>query len=301
LDVFLAVFTYLAYIFIIVMYAIKTVKYIRMPTHLRWDLYPVAYEERYSYAGSYFKLADRQKDIRGKRTLRRVLFLLKEYFTLSEYYKRDGNYWLFLYLWHIGFILIITFHIFCFIGAVSMLFGITISPDSSNIPGLFLYYSILFTGVPSFIAGAFGSTGLFVKRIINKDLSLYTSPLNYFSYTFILAVFLSGLYAWLFVDPVLSEYRAFWKGLITLNFINVKPSTTVHILLFNLFLIYLPFTRSMHYITRFFAFFLIRWDDKPNLRGSGLEKRLQKLFDQRITWSAPHIESGKTWKETIKQ
>lgn len=283
------------------MYTIKAVKYIRMPTHLRWELYPVVHEEQYRYTGSCFEHTDRQKDIRRKHTLRRVLFLLKEYFTLSEYYKRHASYWFFLYLWHIGFMLIITFHIFCFFGAVSMLSGMTISPNSSNIPGIVFYYAILFTGVISFITGTLGSTGLFVKRIIDKNLSLYASPLNYFSYAFTLVIFLSGIYAWFFVDPMLSEYREFWKGLITLNFINVKPGAAVHIVLFNLFLIYLPFTRSMHYITRFFAFFLIRWDDEPNVRGSVLEKKLQELFDQKITWSAPHIESGKTWKEATKQ
>jgi nitrate reductase gamma subunit len=282
------------------MYTVKAVKYIRMPMHLRWELYPVIHEENYSYGGSCFEHMDHQKDVRQKHTLRRVLFLLKEYFTLSEYYKRHASYWFFLYLWHMGFILIITFHIFCFIGAVLMLPGITVSPISSNISGVFLYYAILFTGIISFITGTFGSTGLLVKRIIDKNLSLYASPLNYFSYAFTLVVFLSGLYAWFFIDPTLSEYREFWKGLITMNFIKVKTGALVHIVLFNLFLIYLPFTRSIHYITRFFAFFLIRWDDEPNLRGSKLEKRLQKLFDQKITWSAPHIGSGKTWKEVTK-
>jgi nitrate reductase gamma subunit len=296
MDIFLAVFTYFAYIFIIVMYTVKAVKYIRMPTHLRWELYSATGKGEHFQNASCFEGTDR-KDVHRKYTLQRLLFLLKEYFTLSEYYKRHTSYWLFLYLWHIGFILIITFHIFCFFGAVTMLFDITISSASSNVSGIVLYFAIFFTGVISFITGALGSTGLLVKRVVDKDLSLYASPLNYFSYAFTLAVFLSGLYAWFFVDPMLSEYRAFWKGLITLNYIHVKPGAAVHIVLFNLFLIYLPFTRSMHYITRFFAFFLIRWDDEPNLRGSELEKKLQELLDQKITWSAPHIKSGRTWRE----
>jgi len=41
--------------------------------------------------------------------------------------------------------------------------------------------------------------------------------------------------------------------------------TVLHIVLFDLFLIYLPFTRSTHYITRILAYFFIRWDDEPNL------------------------------------
>jgi hypothetical protein len=51
----------------------------------------------------------------------------------------------------------------------------------------------------------------------------------------------------------------------------------------------------MHYITRFFAFLWVRWDDEPNLRGSRIEKRLQKWLNQSLDWSAPHIQSGNKW------
>ena len=181
-----------------------------------------------------------------------------------------------------------------------MTFGITVSPGSPDVSGTIFYYAIFLTGVISFITGAFGSVGVLVKRIVDKNLSLYASPLNYFTYLFTLAVFLSGLYAWYFVDPAFAEYRDFWKGLLTLSYVTVEPGAVVHILLFNLFLVYLPFTRSMHYVTRFFAFFLIRWDDEPNLRGSELEKRLVQLVGQKITWSAPHIKSGETWLDNVK-
>lgn len=300
MNTFFAIFTYFAYIFIVAMYTIKALKYLKMPTHLRWELYPVIHEETYHYGGSYFEHLNWWTKVRRKKNVRGLLFLLKEYFILGEYFKKNKGYWYFLYPWHIGFILIITFHMLCFFGAVLMALGMTISAGSPDILGMLFYYAILLTGVISFIAGAFGSIGILIKRIGDKDLSLYASPLNYFTYAFTLVVFLSGLYAWGFIDPTLSEYREFWKGLITLNFINVDHGAVLHIVLFNLFLIYLPFTRSMHYITRFFAFFLIRWDDEPNIRGSELEKRLQKLFEQKITWSAPHIKSGETWLDNVK-
>jgi nitrate reductase gamma subunit len=299
-NIFLAIFTYFAYVFIITMYTKKAVKYLGMPTHIRWDLYPVIHEENYRYGGSYFEHLDWWTRVRSRAHVRGIFYLLKEYFTLGEYFKKNMGYWYFLYPWHIGFILIITFHILCFFGALLITFGITVSPASPDVSGIIFYYAIFLTGVISFITGAFGSVGVLVKRIVDKNLSLYASPLNYFTYLFTLAVFLSGLYAWYFVDPAFSEYRDFWKGLLTLNFITMEPGAVVHILLFNLFLVYLPFTRSMHYVTRFFAFFLIRWDDEPNVRGSELEKRLQKLIGQKLTWSAPHIKSGETWLDNVK-
>ena len=73
--------------------------------------------------------------------------------------------------------------------------------------------------------------------------------------------------------------------------------TVLHIILFDIFLIYLPFTRSTHYITRILAYFYIRWDDEPNQRGSKLEGQINKLLAQQISWEAPHIATGKTWVE----
>lgn len=199
-----------------------------------------------------------------------------------------------------GFILIIAFHILCFFGAVLIVAGIPVSSDSSSTFGVFFYYSTLLTGVVSFIVGAFGSIGLLLKRATDESLKAYATPLNYFSYLFTLVVFLSGLYAWAYADPTLAEYREFWVGLITLQYVDVMPATAIHVIIFDFFLIYLPFTRSFHYVTRFFAYFLIRWEDTPNLRGSDLEKKLEEMFKEKITWSAPHIKSGQTWGEAAK-
>lgn len=301
MDVILAVLTYFGYIFVTAMYSVKAVKFLRLPRHLRWELYPVMHEEKYRYGGSYFEEMDWIGRTRRKGWLRSTLYLLKEYFTLGEYFKRHKSYWLALYPWHIGFILIISFHIFTFFAAVAMLLGLPVSGDSPVLAGKMFYYIVLLVGLVSFISGLLGSIGIIIKRLVDYDLRSYATPQNYITYLFCLVVFLSGLYAWAFVDPTFSEYREFWVGLITLKPIVVAPGAAVHIILFDLFLIYLPFTRSMHYVTRFFAFFLIRWDDEPNLRGSKIERELMELFGHKVTWAAPHIKSGKTWGEQVTE
>jgi len=85
-----------------------------------------------------------------------------------------------------------------------------------------------------------------------------------------------------------------------LSYADVEPVTFTHIMLFSLFLIYLPFTRSTHYITKIFAFFSVRWDDAPNLKGSKIEARVKKALNYPVSWSAPHIQSGKKWSEVAK-
>ncbi len=299
MDIFIAVLTYFGYAFVIALYSAKAVKYLKLPRHLRWELYPVMHEDKYRYGGSYFEEIDWIKRGRRKGWTRAIAYLLKEYFTLSEYFKRRKGYWLALYPWHIGFILIISFHIFTFFGALAMVLGLPVSHDSPFIAGKAFYYVILLVGLVSFICGLIGSIGVMIKRIVDADLRAYAAPLNYFTYVFCLVVFLSGLYAWAFVDPTFAEYRNFWVGLITASPVTVAPGATVHIILFDLFLIYLPFTRSMHYITRIFAFLFIRWDDEPNRRGSEIEGQLTELFGNKVTWSAPHIKQGKTWGEQV--
>jgi hypothetical protein len=77
----------------------------------------------------------------------------------------------------------------------------------------------------------------------------------------------------------------------------MEPATAIHILLFAFLLMYLPFTRSLHYITRLFGFLLIRWDDEPNLRGSPIERKVEEALNQKLNWGAPHIKAVSAWKD----
>lgn len=293
----LAILTYVAYAFIIIMYGRKAIKYAKMPLHLRWDLYPVTHKNRRNHGGSPDDDLEWRKKPRRKNLIRSFMFILKDNFYLGEYFHRNRGYWVVLLPWHVGFLLIISLHILCFFAALTMLLGLRVSAESANIFGKVIYYSILITGVGSFVTGSFGSVGMFIKRMADRDLRAYASPINYFNYLFLLAVFVSGLSAWYLGDATFTEYREFWKGLITFDFKNVELLSALHILLFSLLLIYLPFTRSMHYITRFFAFLWVNWDDKPNLKGSEIEKKVQRCLNQPVSWSAPHIRSGQKWAD----
>ena len=300
MRILLAIATYFGYIFIIVMYSAKLVKYLNLPMHLRSEVYPVIPGDQTSKEGSHYEDLDWWTRPRRHHLLHRAWFLFSDYFLLREYFRRDKSYWLFLYPWHIGFILIITFHIFCFFGALVSLLGIPVTYGSPSVFGNVIYVLTLTTGVASFMSGLFGTIGIFIRRLTDENLRHYATPQNYLTYILLLAVFLSGLYSWYF-DPVFSVYRNFWKGLITFKPINVEPATASHILLFAFLLIYLPFTRSLHYITRLFGFLFIRWDDKPNLRGSLLEKKVEEMGHLKVGWVGPHIKPDVTWKEIASE
>jgi nitrate reductase gamma subunit len=291
------ILTYVAYVFIVAMYTVKARAWLKMPPHIRWDLYPVVHEEHYQYGGSYYEQPQWWKKPRPQHRLRSLFYALKDNFYMGEYYKRHRSYWLVLLPWHLGFIFIITFHIICFFAAVAIACGIDITALSGQIVGRAFYYLLLVTGGIAFIGGTFGCIGMPVLRLIDRGLRIYSTPFNFFNYTFFFLVYASGLYSWIFLDPTLAEYRTYWLGLITLTPPHLHPLTVVHIILFDLFLIYLPFTRSLHYITRIFALYFIRWDDEPNMRGSRLEKQISGLLSQRLSWEGKHIPSGATWAE----
>ena len=295
-NVLLVLLTYTAYVFIVVMYGKKAYRFATLPRHLRWDLYPVIHEPTYRYGGSYYEHPRWWKKPTHRSFLRSFLFVLKDTFYLGEYFQRNKSYWLVLFPWHLGFILIITFHILCFLAAVTMVLGFSVAFGSPDMLGRIFYYVILFSGVCSFILGTFGSVGMMVKRLSDRDLRGFASPMNYFSYLLTLVVFLSGIYAWR-ADPTFADYREFWTGVITFSPKGVQPASALHIVLFDMFLFYLPLTRSMHYITRFFAYFWVYWDDEPNVKGSERDKKIQELLDQPVTWAAGHIQSGKKWAE----
>jgi len=294
--------TYFSFTFVVLVYAYKVWKVAKLPFHLRWELYPVPHEDAYKYGGSYLEDAEWWTKTRKKSTLRRVIYMLKRYFLLDGYFSRNRGYWFSLYPWHIGFYLIVMFHGVAFLGAFILATSdIAVSGDSSNVLGVLVYYATIVIAVGSFTLGSIGSIGLLIQRLTDKGLKGFASPQNYFNYVFFLIMFLSGLVAWIWYDPTFHGYREFWEGLITLDFHHVEAATYVHIILFSLFLIYLPFTRSTHYIIILLAYVGVLWNDAPNLRGGEMEKDIEVQLNRTVSWSAPHIQTGKKWCEVATE
>lgn len=294
--------TYISYIFVIVAYTVKVVKIMRMPMHLRWELYPVPHEVGHKYGGSYYEELDWWTKPRSINRVRDILSKLRDYFTFPGYFTRNKGYWIGLFPWHIGFYTIVLFHILSFFGALLMVTAhMQVSPESGNFIGLGLYYLTIIIAAASFIMGTIGCLVLMCQRLFDHELRAYATPSHYFNYLFFLAVFVSGLVAWLGFDPGLSHYREYWESVITLQYSNPPPAEYLHIMLFSLFLIYLPFTRSTHYITNLIAYFGVLWEDTPNIRGNIRQDRIKAALSRPVNWSAPHILQGKSWGENAQE
>lgn len=299
---FLQIVAYVSVLTFVSVLIAKAVKYATMPIHLRWELYPVASETERPYGGSYFENLDWWTKPRHKSLLGELKFMGREIFFFALYYRLKREYWYVVYPFHIGIFLLVGWLVLLFAGALTVLAGISVSAAATNVWGSIVYYLTLIVGVAGFAIAAGGTIGLLVKRSVDQELRLYTTPLDYFNLSFILVILLSGLWAWYFFDPAFATAREFMKSLITFSQVpSMNPATYVNILMICLFLIYMPFTRMMHYLAKYFTHHKVRWDDAPNLGGSKIEGRVREALNQPVSWSAPHIQSGKSWSEVARE
>jgi len=278
----------------------RTYKYASLPVHLRWELYPVAHEVGKPYGGSYLEEQDWWHRPRKINLLGESTVFLREIIFFREYFHSNRRFWSFVYPFHLGLFLLVIWVVTLLAGSILVLNGFSVSAAAPNFGLQLIYFLTLISGVAAFVLGIFGTVGLLVKRSLDEDLRIYTAPIDYFNLAGILLIFLTGLLFWLIEDPSFSAARSFIQGLITFKPTAFGPLMTINIVLSSLFLAYMPLTRMVHYVAKYFTYHKVRWDDEPNKPGGGLEKKLQALLNQPTGWSAPHIQAGQSWVEQVK-
>ena len=278
----------------------RTYKYASLPVHLRWELYPVAHEIGKAYGGSYLEELDWWHRPRKINLLGESTVFLREIILFREYFHSNRRYWSFVYPFHLGLFLLVAWVVTLLAGSILTLSGLSVSATTANYWLQLIYYCTLVSGVAAFILGIFGTAGLMVKRSHDENLRNYTAPIDYFNLAGVLLIFLTGLLSWMIEDPSFSAARGFIQGLITFKPSATGPLITINIVLSILFLAYMPFTRMVHYVAKYFTYHKVRWDDEPNKPGGGLEKKLQSMLDQPVDWSASHIKLGQSWVEQVE-
>jgi nitrate reductase gamma subunit len=287
---------YLSYISLLVLVGgivAKVIKYIRMPIHLRWELYPIPHEKK---DGSYFEEIDWWKKPRKKHYLNQIVFMAQEILFIRALYHNNRKMWYASFPFHFGLYLVIGWLALLVGGAVLQIFGVAGRVAEA------LQSVAVVVGVAGMILGTIGCVGLLIMRATTSDLKGYTAPTDYFNILFILAVLGSGIIAWISADPHFLVVQEYIRGLITFS-VAATPSKTIawYITLFSLFLIYLPFTHMTHFFMKYFMWDKVRFEDEPNFRGSSIEGKIAKALNYTQNWSAPHIQTGKKWSETASK
>ena len=264
-------------LFFIISTALRVRRGINAPIHLHWELYKES---------SVYELTEwwtKTHNTFGEKFWSMVLDIL----FLREFYDRNRRFWYPLYAFHLGLYLLILWHAWLFIRAVSG--GIE---DVSIFGWVWGTFS-------SWLALAGGSSILWM-RMRDQELKVYYPPIHYIKWIFILLTLLGGIYA---VDlhfkssvPALLKYVREQVTFADLEHkLHPALGPALHVLFASVWLIYLPFS---HVFKVFFRYYhSLRWDEVPNVRGSKIERRIKEHLDRPVTWSAPHIQSGKRWKE----
>ncbi|MCX5814760.1 MAG: hypothetical protein NTX75_00765 [Proteobacteria bacterium] len=291
----LQIINYISLGVFVCLFICRTISIARLPSSLRWELYPIPGRNGEGREG-------KGDSNRFGRLMQELLYMAKEILLFLTYFKRRKSYWYFVYPLHISLYLYILWTFFMFAGALALVKGFNITPESPECAVVFLFYATCYVGGLSFLMMVLSTAGLTILRLVDKDLKLYTTPVIYFNLLFALAISSTGFVNWLWFDKAFTVYREYLKNLITFKPVSdLHPLMVINLLLTSLFIIYVPCSRMMHFVTKYFLYHKILWATDHLPKDSRQNRELSLLLHKTISWAAPHISTGKTWEEVASE
>ena len=317
-EVGAAVACYSALLFFASASAFKMSRYARVPLGLRWELYHVPSEGQREHGGSFLEETEWWKKPPSRSRASEMKELFEEMLFIKRLYRNKRSVWRFSFLFHGGIYLILGWLALLLLGGVTQLFFFPVSLVSwSAYPTLaseVLFYLTIGFGYTGVAAAAVGSLGLLVLRYRDDRIRDLSSPVDYFNLLFAFAVIAAGAVA-LTADPTFNVARSLMTYLIcgggaiaalpaqylqTLSEV-ATPQILVQLALLLSFVVYIPFTRILHFFGKYFTYHKVLWDSEPSMQDGRFRRelgpRVGKNMEMSVPWSAPHIREGANWKE----
>ncbi len=284
--------------FALALFCFKTIttvlRFLRMPRHLRWDLYPVPHQ---GPEGSKYQKVDFGELKPHISLYHELKEMSQEMLFIKRAFIHNPKVWKGSFPLHIGLYLGVSWLVLLTVGAMLEINGIQVASSAAT-PVMLLYYLTLFTGVGSFVAGLYGSLVLLWLRTFDADLRFISDYVSFLNLALLICLFGTGLANWGLADSSFAIIRQHVSGVLLLNPAAIPSSlSAASVLLFCLFLIYLPFSRMMHFVGKYFFYHNIMWDDEMMKGNRQMENDIAAYLDYRPTWSAPHIRKGGSWGE----
>jgi nitrate reductase gamma subunit len=277
---------------------VRAGRYLKLPVHLRWELYPVAHEgKRAAWGGSYLEELDWWTKPRHSSMLGELKVMIPEILLLKGVWENNRPLWFLSFPFHFGLYLIAGFLGIQIVGAILLLAS---GPDAFVMGwGYWLVQLGTVMGVVGMALALLGAIGLFLRRLFDAPLRDYSSLGHFVNLAFFIGVLAVALPAWYLADPNFTAVRGLIAALMTFNleYNAGSPLLTAEFLLAALLMAYIPLTHMSHFFMKYFLWHDIRWGDEPNLRGSKLEGKINAALQQPVSWSAPHIKGDgkKSW------
>lgn len=163
--------------------------------------------------------------------------LLTEVFTLRSLFNHNRKLWLPSLLMHYGIYLVVFWLFFLLAGA----------------------FFAPYLGMIGGILAVAGSCALFCLRLFTTDLRRISAPVEYCNLIFVFLVAFSALTSGVLGD---SGFRTYLVSLITLRPHLPLPGTyLIFLFVFEVFLVYLPFTRMAHFAVKYFTYHKVKWGE----------------------------------------
>jgi len=297
--------TYTSVIVFLFAVAVRIRKYKKIPLHLRWELYPVAHEkEHLKHGGSFMEDYEWWTKPRKTSTFNMLSKMLPEMLFIKALWENNRPLWYRSFPFHFGLYMLIGFIVLLFIGVFGEMLGIQISGEGGSTFGSLVFYLTKLLGAFGMILALIGTIGLLHRRLTDDDLDGYTASSHVFNLIFFLVVLGIAFLAFVTVDSSFSVARAYVYSLVTFSFQPVGSwLVTLEMLLGSILIAYIPLTHMSHFITKYFCYHDVLWDDEPNRPGGAIEARLMEYLNYPIGWSAPHIagDGKKTWADVATE
>jgi len=288
--------------------AYRAVRLARLPIHLRWELYPVAHEkDRATYGGSYLEESDWWTKPRRPSLVGELKVMIPEILLLAGVWEHNRSHWFRSFPFHLGLYLSAVLVVLLGIGGIATAAGADVSATGGAM-GRALHHATYLVGYAALLLGLIGAAALLAKRVFDEDYREYTKRIDFFNLAFFVAAFGAALAAHALADPHFVDLRAFFACLVTFDpsaaaAASATPTgwIAVEIVLASLLLAYIPLTHMSHFFTKWFTYHHVRWSDEPNLPGGELERRVGRMLQYPVSWSASHIlgDGEKTWAQVV--
>jgi len=274
----------------------KALRYATMPIHLRWELYPVAHEKgKVAYGGSYFEELDWWTKPRESSKLGEVKVIAEEVLTLKQVREHNPSLWLPSLAFHWGLYLLFGLGGVLLAGAAGVRLGLPV-------PALVTGSRLLSAwGAVALALATLGCLGLLVRRLGNPGLRGSSMPADFIHLWLFLGLFAASWGSWVTADREFAAAAALLASGTSPAAGN--PWFVGQLVLLGVFLGYMPWSHMAHMFTKYFTWHSVRWEDRPNLAGSGIDEKVIKLLALPVSWSAPHIagDGKKTWLDVVSE
>lgn len=276
-----------------VAFIVRSLKIAKMPVHLRWELAPVPHEKgKGHYGGSYLEEPEWWSKPREKDHVAEMTYMFQEITFLKALFEHNRRLWWFSFPFHFGLYVLTAMAGLLVIGSIAVLAGFAT-------PSLGLLGKVIVgLGAIGYTLGAVGAIGVLLSRFFDTKLRKIATPLTFINLLVLLAFFVTGALSVFRLADFPAAATGFLGALLTADTaVETSGLLAAHVVFAGLFLAYLPFTPMMHFVAKYFTYHQIRWDDQPLSENPKMQKEIQELLEQPVSWAGPHLNADgrKNW------